>query len=943
MLDELYNKLFAITESIKPINEQEDEEDDDDLEKEEEEFEEEKEDEIGEEDENPDAEPEEEMTVDDEESAEEDFEAAEGSEGIDEPELGGGAPNAEETGTEPEAESEEDSKEAQIEKQYLGKNDDTYYYLNKIEGGWNVTDAEGKIVYPIKGQRPEVPENDVVGFIIQAQRDLELEEISGDIFKRYFEPALEEEQKVRDEEAGIEYEREEDEEGGEEEIDLKDEPPLADEFGMEEEKPMTIESKKPVIVGEDDDESEEKTFPSEGPKRTPHPAQARFGAKVSNLSKRQIGQRREVFGESKSFSSPSSGTGSDSSGPALNGTPDDVEGVKKLAVIAQKKLKDSGALIHDVHSGGLKSDSIYIEYQYPNRRVGTLRVSNHPAGRLRKFNTGDIENETELNDFILKQLSFNTYASHKDSDVKETKSINESVSELIHEVPGIDEIDQMVLEWAIGEGVIPNKFPEPIAMVMELDEVIDDEKDGEEVDALIDAMHEGGNYSESVMLLQIYYLKKILLPKAHDAYAGRKRVKESFESTRSKIQDKIQDAENKTIRILYKKYINEEGFDGDEMDMAEALDKFVSKCDAFDLDRLAEDFGIEVKEGIEERFEEAKSLYCKNCDHIISKRAYDKYGGLCGGCYSEKGEEDKPMKCKKCGREIKNERGKDGYCDSCGKDEGVDESKARYDKKKGWSKIPTAKQAFPGAVDIEKELKKGKTGKDIKKKMEKNESKMNEVKFIFDRHNFNVELTEDNENGITINVNDKQKFNFTPHFANLYRDEKGQISEDSLVELAKSALSNLSKEYFEELAKGAVEQGVEDEENIKGPEEPEPNIEDELVEESKDMKKKVNESWHNSLVKLQLVNLLQELENIQEEGDYQDVEAFLDDVKTVLEYTLETMGTPKKRRGAENIRKNESIIPDDSDSEEKKIEKLTEKETDKQDAVFDMMSKHFSK
>jgi len=39
----------------------------------------------------------------------------------------------------------------------------------------------------------------------------------------------------------------------------------------------------------------------------------------------------------------------------------------------------------------------------------------------------------------------------------------------------------------------------------------------------------------------------------------------------------------------------------------------------------------------------------------------------------------------------------------------------------------------------------------------------------------------------------------------------------------------------------------------------------------------------------------------------------------------------------------ESIIPDDSDSEEKKIEKLTEKETDKQDAVFDMMSKYFSK
>jgi uncharacterized protein YkuJ len=837
MLDELYNKLFAITESIKPINEQEDE-DDDDLEKEEEEFEEEKEDEIGEEDENPDAEPEEEMTVDDEESAEEDFEAAEGSEGIDEPELGGGAPSAEETGTEPEVEPEEDSKEAQIEKQYLGKkDDDTYYYLNKIEGGWNVTDAEGKIVYPIKGQRPEVPENDVVGFIIQAQRDLELEEISGDIFKRYFEPALEEEQEVRDEEAGIEYEGEGEEEGGEEEIDLKDEAPLADEFGMEEEKPMTIESKKPAIVGEDDDESEEKTFPSEGPKRTPHPAQARFGAKVSNLSKRQIGQRREVFGESKSFSSPSSGTGSDSSGPALN----------------------------------------------------------------------------------------------------------ETVSELIYEVPGIDEVDQMVLEWAIGEGVIPNKFPEPIAMVMELDEVIDDEKDGEEVDALIDAMHEGGNYFESVMLLQIYYLKKILLPKAHDAYAGRKRVKESFESTRSKIQDKIQDAENKTIRTLYKKYINEEGFDGDEMDMAEALDKFVSKCDAFDLDRLAEDFGIEVKEGIEERFEEAKSLYCKNCDHIISKRAYDKYGGLCGGCYSEKGEEDKPMKCKKCGQEIKNQRGKDGYCDSCGKDEGVDESKARYDKKKGWSKIPTAKQAFPGAVDIEKELKKGKTGKDIKKKMEKNESKMNEVKFVFDRHSFNVELTEDNENGITINVNDKQKFNFTPHFANLYRDEKGQIGEDSLVELAKSALSNLSKEYFEELARGAVEQGVEDEENIKGPEEPEPNIEDELVEESKDMKKKVNEGWHNSLVKQQLVNLLQELENIQEEGDYQDVEVFLDDVKTVLEYTIETMGTPKKRRGAENIRKNESIIPDDKDSEEKKIEKLTEKETDKQDAVFDMMNKYFSK
>jgi hypothetical protein len=144
------------------------------------------------------------------------------------------------------AEEEEKTEEEDPEKQYLGKDvNDVYYYINKVESGWNVSDAEGKIVYPKESEKENVPTDNILDFIAEAQKELELTEVSGDIFQRYVQPALDKEQRDRDEADGFEYEDELPAEAEEESpVDGEEEEPFEDVLGEEEEeRPITIESK----------------------------------------------------------------------------------------------------------------------------------------------------------------------------------------------------------------------------------------------------------------------------------------------------------------------------------------------------------------------------------------------------------------------------------------------------------------------------------------------------------------------------------------------------------------------------------------------------------------------------------------------------------------------------------------------------------------------------
>ncbi len=133
--------------------------------------------------------------------------------------------NSEEDGTpkppvEEPGESEAAKEKEMPEKEYLGKTeDDTFYYLNHGDDGLHITDAEGKIVYPKKGDKEEdhtetelaagdepIPDTEELQFIIKAQQELEMVEISADILTRYVQPALDVVSKEREEEEGFEFE-----------------------------------------------------------------------------------------------------------------------------------------------------------------------------------------------------------------------------------------------------------------------------------------------------------------------------------------------------------------------------------------------------------------------------------------------------------------------------------------------------------------------------------------------------------------------------------------------------------------------------------------------------------------------------------------------------------------------------------------------------------------
>lgn len=274
MLNELYDRLYGLNESLFPITEKEEDEDEKD----------------------PDEDDTEDMDTPDEdaeagEETEDERIPIEGPDNGDESDFGEGEPDTgdeadtsgEETAftdtsspsgggglppetsgdteeTEDEYATEEEKENNEIEKQYLGKKDEsTYYWLNKTEKGWNVTDAEGKIVYPTAEYETTAPTDNVLDFIIQAQKDLEMPEISGDIFKRYVEPAVHKEDVQRAEDAGFEFEDETDTEEPEEEESAEPEAPFSEELGTETEAPITIESVQvdEDVINENSEETEQ--------------------------------------------------------------------------------------------------------------------------------------------------------------------------------------------------------------------------------------------------------------------------------------------------------------------------------------------------------------------------------------------------------------------------------------------------------------------------------------------------------------------------------------------------------------------------------------------------------------------------------------------------------------------------------------------------------------
>jgi ribosomal protein L11 len=119
-------------------------------------------------------------------------------------------------------------------KAFLGKKADNFYYLVIGEGDekYQVTDQEGKVAFAAEDAQLE--NDDPLTFLIAAVKELQLEDISYDIFMKYVVPAFEKIQKEEEEEGEKPIESDE----GDEEL-----PPEEDEIeNAEDEQP--IESKK---------------------------------------------------------------------------------------------------------------------------------------------------------------------------------------------------------------------------------------------------------------------------------------------------------------------------------------------------------------------------------------------------------------------------------------------------------------------------------------------------------------------------------------------------------------------------------------------------------------------------------------------------------------------------------------------------------------------------
>jgi len=93
--------------------------------------------------------------------------------------------------------ADEDAPE--MRKEYLGKSEDTHYYFVTMEGeegevsDFVIVDQEGVKRYSAKEHNIEVSEKTAAEFIIQAIRDVDIQQIERNIFMKYIFPKLEEE------------------------------------------------------------------------------------------------------------------------------------------------------------------------------------------------------------------------------------------------------------------------------------------------------------------------------------------------------------------------------------------------------------------------------------------------------------------------------------------------------------------------------------------------------------------------------------------------------------------------------------------------------------------------------------------------------------------------------------------------------------------------------
>ena len=312
---------------------------------------------------------------------------------------------------EPPTEEEMPDGEEEPEKQYFGKGgEEDYFYLNKTDSGYHISDAEGKIVYPVSEEERESASDDVVEFLAQAQRELEMTEISVDIFTRYFEPELDKEQKRRDEEAGHQYEEpleDEDEDAPTEEepIDFSLEP--------DEEEPLPVESKQ-----EEDKENTLQEFTDD---------------------------QMDIEVDTKLF---------DLDGPDVP-----------------------------------EPDIIEPEYGDDHPRLEFESLHKHLVDECDEDGIEDKDDE---------------YVRQKRRGIGENK-INETVQELIHEIPGITKEEKKALQWALDTGKIRNEWPTINQMLRRLQ-------------GFDTGREELEDYPESE--LKIDYLTYVLSPLAYEMWIG---------------------------------------------------------------------------------------------------------------------------------------------------------------------------------------------------------------------------------------------------------------------------------------------------------------------------------------------------------------------------------------------------------------------------------------
>lgn len=411
-------------------------------------------------------------------------------EDIDEPDAPSSPRDSEE-----QKEEKEEPEEEELEKQYFGKSaDDEYYYLNKGDKGWYVTSADGKIVYPVSDMEYAEVKTNVVDFIAQAQKELEMTEISSDIFTRYFEPELAKEEQRREEEKGFEYDEplaDDDEE--EKEEDEPDDLPFDENpfnFEEDEEKPIAIERKIEEMINkrwkvwaEGDEESVQ-----EVPALTAFAAVRKFAGEFIKYIGKDLG------GEDGSDMLKYKGkeTGKEyrvqllgvASAMEKKTEEEKFEGMKLVDENLFDLLgeEEQEEVIHEAHRGNEHPQSIFEELHKDVCDVGDDWM----------------EPETEEEEFTRRKKRY----------FGESKTqVNEGVHELIHEIEGLTGDERNALDWAVRAGKISNEWPDEAKMTKRL-RSYDFEEDED---------------------LKIAYLKVVLAPLAYEMWheAGMPSIAES--------------------------------------------------------------------------------------------------------------------------------------------------------------------------------------------------------------------------------------------------------------------------------------------------------------------------------------------------------------------------------------------------------------------------------